>query len=101
MLKGYSPGGSVVTRRRYGAESRFREALDIDRRYLREGHPKTARAQIALAAAGHRRNLRSLRALPTTDTELKLIAAAAIMGLNKMPKNGYRTPAARGTPRVL
>lgn len=32
--------------------------------------------------------LRSLRALPTTDTELKLIAAAAIIGLRRIPKNG-------------
>lgn len=31
---------------------------------------------------------RSLNALPTTDTELKLMAAAAITGLSRMPKNG-------------
>ena len=31
---------------------------------------------------------RSRRALPTTDTELKLIAAAAIMGLSNRPKTG-------------
>lgn len=36
-----------------------------------------------------------------TDTELKLIAAAAIIGDNNIPKNGNRTPAAIGTPRVL
>lgn len=40
-------------------------------------------------------------ALVTTDTELKVIAAAAIMGLSRMPKNGYRSPAAIGTPRLL
>ena len=44
---------------------------------------------------------RSLRAFPMTDTELKLIAAAAIMGLRRSPKIGYRTPAAIGTPRAL
>ena len=38
-----------------------------------------------LAQRGSRR---SLRALPTTESELKLIAAAAIMGLNRTPKNG-------------
>ena len=32
--------------------------------------------------------LRNLKALLTTDTELKLIAAAAIAGLSKIPKNG-------------
>ena len=30
----------------------------------------------------------SLSELPITDTELKLIAAAAIIGLNSKPKNG-------------
>jgi len=40
-------------------------------------------------------------ALPITDTELKLIAAAAMMGERRMPKNGYRTPAATGTPSAL
>jgi len=36
-----------------------------------------------------------------TETELKLIAAAASMGDSKMPKSGYSTPAATGTPRAL
>ena len=36
-----------------------------------------------------------------TETELKLIAAAAIIGLSNRPKNGYRTPAAIGTPIEL
>ena len=35
------------------------------------------------------------------DTELKLIAAAAIIGLKSSPKNGYSTPAAIGTPSAL
>lgn len=43
----------------------------------------------------------SLNALPITDTELKLIAAAAIIGLRSKPKNGYNTPAAIGTPSEL
>ena len=41
------------------------------------------------------------RELAITDTELKLIAAAARMGLSSMPKNGYSTPAAIGTPTEL
>jgi hypothetical protein len=36
-----------------------------------------------------------------TDTELKVIAALAIIGLKRMPKAGYKTPAAMGTPRTL
>jgi hypothetical protein len=39
-------------------------------------------------AAFHNFTLRNPRAFPITDTELKLIAAAAIMGLKRMPKNG-------------
>ena len=44
---------------------------------------------------------RRRNAFAITDTELKLIAAAAIIGLNKIPKKGYKTPAAMGTPIVL
>lgn len=33
-------------------------------------------------------SFRNLNAFPTTDTELKLIAAAATAGLSRMPKNG-------------
>ena len=36
-----------------------------------------------------------------TDTELKLIAKAAIIGDNKIPNIGNNTPAAIGTPRTL
>src|SRR3546814_6179200 len=41
------------------------------------------------------------RALPTTDTELRLIASAAIVGLSSRPVNGYSTPAAIGPPSEL
>jgi hypothetical protein len=44
---------------------------------------------------------RSRRALAMTDTELKLIAAAAKTGCNSNPVNGYSTPAAIGTPSRL
>ncbi len=46
-------------------------------------------------------NLRNRSALPITDTELKVMAALAMMGLSKSPKNGYSTPAAIGTPSTL
>ena len=36
-----------------------------------------------------------------TDTELRLIAAPAIIGLSSRPQNGYSTPAATGMPRAL
>ena len=36
-----------------------------------------------------------------TETELKVMAAAAKMGLNRTPRAGYRTPAATGTPNAL
>jgi|SRR5271165_1624381 len=43
----------------------------------------------------------SLSALLITDTELKLMAAAAMIGLSRMPNLGYRMPAATGTPSAL
>ena len=43
----------------------------------------------------------SRSAFNITDTELKLIAAAAIMGESSKPKNGYSTPAATGMPSKL
>jgi len=49
----------------------------------------------------YNRTLRRLSALNITDTELKLIAKAAIMGDKRIPKKGNSTPAAIGTPSVL
>ena len=36
-----------------------------------------------------------------TDTELRLMASAAITGESSQPVNGYSTPAASGTPSAL
>ena len=36
-----------------------------------------------------------------TETELKLIASAAIIGDKRIPKKGYKIPAAMGTPSTL
>lgn len=44
---------------------------------------------------------RKRKALVITDTELKLMAAAAIIGDRSNPKMGYSTPAATGTPNAL
>ena len=43
----------------------------------------------------------NLSAFNITETELKLIAAAAMMGESSRPKNGYSTPAAIGMPSTL
>lgn len=51
--------------------------------------------------ASHSSTLRSRKAFVMTDTELKVIAALAIIGLRSTPKNGYSTPAAIGTPSTL
>ena len=40
-------------------------------------------------------------ALPMTETELNVIAALAIIGLSSSPNQGYRMPAAIGTPATL
>ena len=49
----------------------------------------------------HNSTRRRRSALLITDTELKLIAALAIIGLSSTPKTGYSTPAAIGTPSAL
>jgi hypothetical protein len=43
--------------------------------------------------------LRSNGALAITETERKVFAVLAIVGLRRIPKNGYRIPAAPRTPR--
>jgi hypothetical protein len=40
--------------------------------------------------------IRSRSALPITERELKLMAAAEMIGLKTMPNAGYSTPAATG-----
>jgi hypothetical protein len=54
------------------------------------------------AGAGRQSGARLRRsALAMTDTELKVIAALAIIGLSNTPVTGYSTPAAIGTPSTL
>jgi hypothetical protein len=45
--------------------------------------------------------IRNLRLLATTLTELKAIAAPAIIGLSRKPFTGYNIPAASGMPITL
>lgn len=62
---------------------------------------RSAVENYATTLVGYNETRRSLSALPITETELKLIAAAASIGLSNKPKNGYRIPAAIGTPSEL
>lgn len=55
----------------------------------------------ALKNAEYYSDLRNRSALNITDAELKLIASAANIGDSNKPRNGYRTPAANGTPSEL
>ena len=45
--------------------------------------------------------VRKRKAFAITETELKLIAKAAIIGDNNNPNTGNKTPAAIGTPNTL
>ena len=57
--------------------------------------------QLAATGRGVGRKFRSLRALLTTDTELKAMAPPAIIGLSSQPVSGKSTPAAIGMPATL
>ena len=56
---------------------------------------------MSLLLCHYNATLRNRSALPMTDTELKVIAALAMIGLSSRPKKGYSTPAAMGTPSML
>ncbi len=60
-----------------------------------------ARVQGDFAAGIHNLAARSRSAFVITETELKLMAAAAIMGFSSRPNAGKSTPAASGTPTTL
>src|SRR5688500_5551024 len=110
---------SVVVCRRSGLGRRDRSggrgadpaAHQRRRRYGRkqENHRQRERfeecshlhASISPAIRDHSSTRRSRSALPMTDTELKLIAAAAIIGDSSTPNSGYSTPAATGIPAAL
>src|SRR5690606_22416432 len=54
--------------------------------------------------SGRRQSMRTIRsrsALAITLTDDSAIAAAAMTGDSRMPKTGYRIPAATGTPAAL
>jgi hypothetical protein len=77
------------------------ETLAVDNLHHGLRLAERTRARLFQIAQGLFQPRLSLNALPITDTELRLMAAAASMGLSNRPKNGYNTPAATGTPTVL
>ena len=73
--------------------------------YTYRTHENVKPKQLALLAnagqPGLRAVIRNRSALPITETELRLIASAAIIGERSQPVNGNSTPAASGTPSML
>ena len=63
-------------------------------------HPCPQSICIILQIDGARK-FRSRSELVTTNTDENAIAAAEIIGLSKIAKNGYSTPAAIGIPAML
>ena len=74
-----------------------RDAMEVAR-FIRARHSWERRSCL-----GHERILAalSLSAFNITETELRLIASAATIGLNSQPDSGNSTPAASGTPAAL
>lgn len=67
-----------------------------------EKAPANAPARIHHAAPEvHTFTVLSLSAFSTTDSDEAVIAKAAKIGEIRMPRKGYSTPAATGTPAVL
>lgn len=80
-----------------GVESKKRPACSGARRGAENYFNLSGNKSVSV----HSGTRRSRSALPMTDTELRLMAALAIIGLSSSPNHGYRTPAAMGTPRTL
>lgn len=59
------------------------------------------RCQRVVVHNGISMNFLNLSELLTTETELNDIAAAANTGFKRIPKKGYKTPAAMGIPITL
>ena len=60
-----------------------------------------AAADLFLSTFNYILTLFKRKEFSTTESEEKAIAAAAKIGFNKIPKNGYKTPAATGIKAVL
>lgn len=94
-----------IDRSAYGHRQQLIFAIARFRRTGHESCPgRPGRIAIFIAVSAYSLSSftwRSRSALPTTDTDDRLIAAAANIGDSRMPKNGNRTPAATGTPTEL
>ena len=97
LINGWSSNGVVLDVANLTGRSDTHAGDTTDHR--KEVAEKCVRRQIPRRGYSARR--RSRRALPITETELRLIAALAIIGLSSSPKNGYSTPAASGMPTTL
>ncbi len=78
---------------REGRRQRTRRARNAGR-WLRKGRSTLPHQTVPLAP-------RSRNALTMTDTELRLMASAAMSGDSNKPVNENNTPAATGTPSEL
>lgn len=80
------------------APGRWRDQTDL---FIMSDHALRDAAGLGGLADVHSLTRFSRSALPTTLTDDRAIAAAAMIGDSRMPKNGYNTPAATGTPAAL
>src|SRR5271163_3819981 len=83
-----------------GNGERFHPALDSQFHQFQRSECSVGFVGVTMQI-DHSASFLSRSALAITETELKVIAALATMGLSSRPKNGYRTPAANGTPMTL
>src|SRR4030095_6929450 len=120
-----SLAGVVRSRRRSGSAGRrgrspfsvgFRQTVgrtcgmvradrDEHARAITTGIPRVGKGHVSknheVVSMGYSFIVRRRSALAITETELKLIAALATIGLRSHPKTGYSTPAAMGIPSEL
>ncbi len=82
-------------------ESESRHYLHVGPGTLPAVRTRSCQSPANAIKADHSSSFLSRSEFVMTETELKLIAAAARMGLSRIPKNGYSTPAATGTPIEL
>jgi hypothetical protein len=73
----------------------------LHRNNISTTHPSPGPVKTSRRPPLYNFTFRSLSEFPITDAELKLIAAAAIIGFSSSPNPGYKMPAASGTPSAL
>jgi hypothetical protein len=77
------------------------EAFSSAAAFLPASRARGCPRQVPANQSGFSGAIRKRKALLITETELRLIASAPIMGDNSQPVNGNSTPAASGTPSRL